>query len=373
VILRAAILRAADHDVVRPDPAADAPIRVDVPAAGAFALVMRDDTSACVRELDRRLTRWSAVSPGGLEPALAESYRSFQRDTRNALRGVARRPGGLVFHLVDARRLELAVRRRAGTGPLISLDPLVERAVYPLRVSRGFLLGGRAPVGLVPRPGAASIARQLAAMPGDTDAAGCTLIEDDVATGGTVAGVIRLLQDAGKRVRRVVPGIRLDESAQTGILGAAVDPVLQYRTVGAAWGERAVGLADPRNFLLGLSGLVVRLPDGTWGRAPYWLPFVRTSARVAIPADCDKEFAFRMVEANLRFFVRAERLARRTVRVADLHPAVRQVLVSLDMAQPLEPVCSVLQRLMTGMDRWIERIAELEEHDMDALAGSAAR
>ncbi|WP_328785374.1 hypothetical protein OIE52_02265 [Streptomyces canus] len=367
----------SDHRVVRPDPASAAPLRIDVPAGKTFVLIMRDDTAHCVRELSRRLTGGPAGPLGGpaprtaLGPALAEAYRDFQRDTRDTLRDVMRPSGRLEFHLVDAHRLELAVRGRAGHGPLISLDPLIERAVRPLRVSRGFLLGGRTGVGLVARPGAASLVRQLAGLPDDPTRQGYTLIEDDVCTGETLREVIGLLRATGRRVRQVVPGIRLDGTARPSILGATVAPVLQYRTVGAAGGAHAMELADPRNFLLGLSGLVVRLPDGGWGRAPYWLPFVSTAARIGTPAASDEEFALRLLEANLRFFARAERLVGRTVRVADLHPATRRLLRSLEVAQGPEPVRAVLERLMADLDRLGELIAELEERDARLPAGSA--
>ncbi|MFE7588982.1 hypothetical protein ACFU6K_06240 [Kitasatospora sp. NPDC057512] len=362
-----------DHLVVRPDPSAAATACVEAPATGAFTIVMRDDTSYCVRTLGRAPAGCGTVSPGGSAPAVAEAYRAFQRDLRDALRTVVPRPGGVLFHLVDAHRLELAVRRRVTGGPPVSLDPLLDRAVRPLRVSRGFLLGGRRQVGLVPRPGAAPIHDQIASLPPDTAGRGYTLIEDDIATGGTVAAVIRLFQDAGRRVRHVIPGIRLGGSPRSPILGASVDPVLHYRTAATGPDAPALDLLDPRNFLLGLSGLVVRLPDGTWGRTPYWLPFVSTSARLGGPAGADREFAALMLEANARFFARVDHLLRRTLRVADLRPDVRRPLLSLGMAEPAESVRSVLRELQAGMDSWSELIAEVEERGTDVPAGSAAR
>lgn len=367
------VTKAADHIVVRPDPSAGAPIRIDVPASGPCVVIMRDDTAHFVTELGRRLLRWSAAPPSGSVTALADGYRDFQRDLRDAYRSVLRlqRRDGVSFHLVDAHRLEAAVRHRAGHGPLISLDPLIERGVRTLRVSRGFPLGGRAPFGLVLRPGAPPIGRQLDSLRAYAGAKGCTLVEDDVCTGRTVASVISLLRAAGIPVRRIVPGVRLDGAEQARILGATIEPVLQYRTVGGARGESAVELTDPRNYLFGLSGLVVRLPDGSWGRAPYWLPFVETSARVGIPTGADREFAARMLEANLRFFARAQQLARRTIRVTDLHPSAHQLVLSLGIAEPREPVRSALEGIAAGMDRWIELIAGLE-HGTRTPAKSAA-
>ncbi|ORT58458.1 hypothetical protein [Streptomyces sp. CB03238] len=361
----------SDLRVVQPDPTLDAPTYVDVPAAGAFVLIMRDDTAYCVEQLCRRLSGRSAVPPGELSAALTESYRAFQDDLRGAFRDTAYGPRGIAFHVVDGHQLERSVRRWVGGGPVISLDPLVERAARPLRVSRGFLLGGRKALGLVPRPDTDPIGRQITTLLKNPPEHGYTLVEDDVSTGGTLAGVIRLLQEAGVRVRRAIPGIRLagtapTGTAPTGILGVAVDPVLQYRAVGAAGAERVMELTDPRNFLLGASGLVVRLPDRTWGRAPYWLPFVSTTARVGVAAAYEKEFAFGMLEANRRFFVRAGQVLGRTVRVADLPPATRRLLMSLDMASLSRPVCSVLEGLGVWMDRWIDVVAEsADRSDLD--------
>ena len=361
----------ADHYTVRPDPTSEKPVRVYLPVAGPFVMVMRDDTAYFSSELGRRLTlarSGGAQPPGSLAIELAEGYRGFQRDLREAFRRTWRRPGGIAFHLLDARRLELAVRHRVGGDRLISLDPLITRGASPLEVSRGYLLGGRTAVGLVPRPGAASLSTQIASLRGYASA-GCTLIEDDMCTGETIASVVRLLQAAGIPVRRVVPGIRLDGGALPGLAGTVVEPVLQYRT---AAGHDSVGAAaevtDPRNYLFGLSGLAVRLPGAGWGRAPYWLPFVRTSARVGIPTETEKEFARLVLEANLRFFARAERLLRRTMRIVDLLPPTRELMHSLQIADPLEPVRRVLEELMTRLDRWIELIADIEEGDTAARA-----
>ncbi len=362
---------ASDHHVVRPDPTADVTTCIDIPATGALVVVMRDDTLHCVRKMSHPLTEGGSLSSGDPDLAIAEIYRAFQRDVRNALRSVIPHPGGVLFHLVDAHRLELAVRHRVPCGPLVSLDPLVERAVWPLRVSRGFLLGGRRQVGLVPRPGAAPIHEQIASLPGDSAGQGYTLIEDDMATGGTVTDVIRLFQAAGRRVRCVIPGIRLGDSTRSGILGATVDPVLQYRAPRSGRGAPTMELIDPRNFLFGLSGLVVLLPDGTWGRAPYWLPFVRTSERLGSPAESDRDFAVLMLEANVRFFARVDQFTRCTVRVADLQPDVRRLLVSLGMTEPNASVRAVLRELMTRMDSWTDLITGIEERSASAPAGSA--
>ncbi len=344
-----------DGDVrqVTPDTGAYGPMVIEVPPEHPFVMVMRDDTSFCAETLGPRLaadTLDTGVADDAVatEHAVAASYRYFQQDVRGALRDAITHPNGVEFHLVNADELECAVRRRAGEGTLVSLDPLIRRAVVPLEVSRGFLLGGACQVGLVARPGARPIAVQLGALDPGSE---CTLIEDDICSGGTVTQVVGLLREAGVRVTHVVPGVRLPSARE---IGAVLDPVIEYRMTGGA--PNAVGLADPRNFLLGVSGLVVRLPAKGWGRAPYWLPFVSTAARIGIDSHYDRPFALAMIDANARFFARIERSVRRPIRVRHLHPAVRRLLASLGIAWDVTPMSAVLESLAAHLDRYTEEL-----------------
>ena len=259
-------------------PGRGTPLRIDVPVQHPFIMVMRDDTAHCVRELTGRLARRSRVSRARIAAAVGASYRRFHQEVRDSLREALARPHGVVFHVADPEALERAVRGRAGDRPLISLDPLVTRADGLLRVSRGYLLGGTRDVGLVPRPGAPPIADQLGALRRDLAGAECALVEDDVCTGGTVAVVARLLRAADIRVTRVVPGIRLASDGGTSTAGVPLSPVIDYRVPH----RDAVGLTDCRNYLLGMSGLVVRLPEMDGGGHRTGSP---SSARPPAPAS----------------------------------------------------------------------------------------
>ncbi|MEV0265862.1 hypothetical protein AB0I49_31640 [Streptomyces sp. NPDC050617] len=368
---------------------------------------MRDDASYCVRQLYDLLARRNPVPPEVLVPALKQSYFDFQEEVREAFRRMSGTSVDVAFHLVDAHRLEQAVRLRGRRDRIISLDPLIHRDVHRLRVSRGFLIGGSEPVGIVAGQRHRPMREQLGALA----AAGhsYTLVDDDIITGSTVSWVIRSLHDAGVRVRRVVPGIRVTDTDRSSIQGVPVEPVLQYRAVAtddraadrpaAGTGDRAavetgdraavgtgdrrgaraahrpdagaadgpaVGtdvraahrpameVVDTRNFLLGVSGLVVQAPDGEWARAPYWLPFVSTSARSGISPESDEDFAVCMLVANTNFFSRVGHLLGTPVRILDLHPMVRRLLSSLAVAAPQETVVAVLERLMGQMDDWLD-------------------
>lgn len=333
-----------------------AALYIEVAGTGPFVIVMRDDTSYCVKELTRTLGRGRSngvQAPRAAADVVSDNYRLFQADIRKALRKTIRHPGGVTFHVLDAQLLEQGVRHRAGTGPLLSLDPLIEEADHHLRASRGFLLGGEKHVGLVPSPGARSFHRQMATLPVDTE---YTLIEDDIFTGGTIKEVLRMLQRRGVRIGRVVPGIRLSDGADDLIPGFMVDPVLRYRILDSSEKTHPLEIADPRNFLLGISGLVVRLPNGNWTRAPYWLPFVRASARVGVSAECEEEFALLAMQANLDFYSRIQRSLGRTVRISDFLSPVRNLLPMLGFAHMSTPVCAALEQMMTYLDRHVETV-----------------
>lgn len=304
-----------------------------------FIMVMRDDTSHTVRHLA------AAVTPSGRLPAAAdlaavrEGYRRFRADLHRALRRAIARPAAL--HVVDAARLEATVRRRVGGRRSVSLDPLVHGDAA-LDLSRGFRLGGREWAGLVNRPGAPVLTHQLAGLRRRLEGKRLVLVEDDICSGTTVTQAIALLRRACLEVVEVVPGIRVAlEGRADELAGVPVRPVVDYRITGAA----GVELTDPRNYLLGGSGLVVRLPAGGWGRAPYWLPFVSTAARTCIEPDLEVRFAADMVAANARFFANLERATGRRVRVGDLAPAVHRTLVSLGWATSTTPVNDALTAL----------------------------
>ena len=184
-----------------------------------------------------------------------------------------------------------------------------------LMVSRRFDLGGIAMLGHVARPGAPPIEEQAAAIPPGE----YVLTDDDACTGATLSLVRSVLPD-----HVIVTDTRLD-----------VD--LRKRT-------GTVDLVDARDFLLGADqgGLVVALPDGTSGRAPYLRPFVDPGVRCRLPDDEVHPFC----EATWR--LNAHAYEGTSLRVADLPPAARATMLvaGFDAAEPLVDVCRQLADLV---------------------------
>jgi hypothetical protein len=159
------------------------------------------------------------------------------------------------------------------------------------------------------------VAEQLRALP----AGAYTLVDDDIASGFTMAQVKSLLPSE-VRVRRVVSLLR------DGPVPAVEHPVLD--------------VVDLRDLMLGATdaGLVVQLPDGTAARAPYALPYVSTVSRAKLPPSAEWDFSLAVWKLNFEFFASAAR----NVTVRDADPATAALLryVGFDQEQTLREVCA---------------------------------
>lgn len=193
----------------------------------------------------------------------------------------------------DVRAVRLADQRIPPSRfPVISLDPMLPGDLN-LAVSRRFDLGGATRRGHTARPDAPPLAEQCAALPAGEH----VLFDDDICTGGTVRFVRAQLPE---RVRIV----------GTRHLAVAGPP------------QERREIADSRDFLLGSTagGLVVVLPDGTLGRAPYALPCVDPGARASIPAAHIHTFSHAVWQLNAAFFEGSG------LTVADLPPAAGRLV-----------------------------------------------
>lgn len=186
--------------------------------------------------------------------------------------------------------------------PVISLDPMFP-AASNLALSRLFAPGGYESLGHVARPGYAPLTEQVRAL----DTGDYALRDDDRVSGATLDAVRALLP----------PTVRVRETR----LALAQEP-----------GE---DVADSRDFLLGSDdgGLVIALPDGGIGRAPYALPYVDPSVRCCVPPERVHEFSAVVWRLNERAF------AGTGLRVGDLPAPAKATFAWMGAALPLEEVC----------------------------------
>jgi hypothetical protein len=248
-----------------------------------------------------------ALRKGPWEPPLAPRLR-LRLEGRRAVATLARvdlpRFQSALLALLQSH-VRVAVTRSSDEvlgDEVITLDAMAAGG-RPLALSRLYALGGYEPLGHVARPGAPPLGEQLAGIPSGA----YTLHDDDRMTGSTLAFARELLRD------------RVTLAGEA--FAVSLDP--------------DEDLADSRDFLLGADhgGLVVRLPDGALGRAPYLLPYVDPAVRCGLPPEAARSFSIAVWEANERAF-RGSGL-----RVEDLPPAARAVVGWMGHDRSLEAVC----------------------------------
>jgi nicotinic acid mononucleotide adenylyltransferase len=189
---------------------------------------------------------------------------------------------------------------RAPEDDAISLDPMLP-ARHNLALSRLYAMGGYELLGFVPRPGSAPLTEQVARIP----AGRYTLRDDDYVTGGTLRMVESLLPPSVQIAHRVFALTR----------------------------DHDEDVLDARDFLLGAEhgGLVLSLPDGRVGRAPYLLPYVDPAARASIAHS--HAFSREVWQLNARLFSSTDLCTR------DLPAYARETFAAFGDAR-LEDVCS---------------------------------
>lgn len=223
------------------------------------------------------------------------------------IRGAHARVGTEVeFHWLRLDEQRAQVAALAGER-VLSIDAPI-RGDANLAVSRCFPLAGAGMGSVIsPRPGSAQLAEQLAELaPGDY-----VLVDDDVSTGATLAGV-RALLPAGVRVVR--------------------EHVLFRR-------DGQLDILDCRDFLAGSreGGLVVAAFDGSLARAPYCAPYVSASERASIPLAEELGFSCALWRLNEAFFARVSP----EIRLAEAGAAFAGLMRGLGFAPetPMAAVC----------------------------------
>lgn len=250
-----------------------------------------------------RAIRASSHSPAAAvvqhEPAQGLCLRVEDAAAVSTMRLGVDRWEGFAASLVDRLAQHIPVRVVTVTGhgpthPQASSEPFVAIGLdamlpigHPIAISRRFALGGYQQLGHVARPGSPPLELQVANLPPGP----LVVFDDDCFSGGTVRALEELL-----------PGRILGVHTQTTALP----------------GE---DLCDARDFLPGTDhgGLVVDLPDGTLGRAPYLLPYVDPAVRCCVPPDAALQFSLEIWRLAGQLFTGTG------IRVADLPAPARRL------------------------------------------------
>lgn len=317
--------------------------KVDVGADVDFAYVIRKDGEFAMKPIAARVAGEYRLDFTATKSILLEEYDSFVAKLVDLFKWGFVSKGNFELHLYDPAVLDAAIRKKSLDNPIVSLDPVMHQGVHDFAVSRGYYLSGIKDFSQIARPGTKTLSEQAYAIHLAVQDEPVSLAEDDIFSGGSVIASINALQENGVIIERVIPGIQVGKPEKLAEMGMIVDPVVLYEASDGKDIFDKVDLGDPRDYLLGASGLVIKLLNGEYGRSPYILPFVSTTARASIPQEHEREFALKVLQANADFFSAIEEKIGRPILLSQMSEdflVMMCIQFSFDKNTPMNQVVS---------------------------------
>lgn len=319
--------------------------------------IMRKDAAFTMTSLAERIGASSDLSK------LLSSYNLFCDNLFRTLIAAYSGKGNAYLHLYEAEDLEEKIGAEIQDKVAVSLDPLID--INSFKVSRGYYLGGMVDHGQVNRPGADTLNNQAAHLASILGLAHLTVIEDDVFSGGSLLSALSHLTNHGLLATRIIPGIQIGLPQKILDQGINVSPVVKYQPGGAFDIFDKVDLGDPRDFLLGVSGLVVKLPSGQYGRLPYILPFVSTSARASLPKPQEKQFGLNALDMAVDFYGSAKTALDLDIKLVHVDPYFSLAMQELFGFKPQASMLDIASWAKDNMDEIWQMIKQKGEAQHD--------
>ncbi|MBL7159571.1 HAD hydrolase family protein [Candidatus Microgenomates bacterium] len=324
-----------------------------------FVYIMRKDGNFTMTPIVESLTSEYSLDQEQTKQILLEEYDLFFSKLADVFLWAFSSKGKIELHLYDPDILDQKEKEKAGILPIISLDPLMTKGVHEFEVSRGYYSGGKKDHGQVNRPGSKWLDYQAKQLAEELGVVPVCVVEDDIFSGGSLIKALGALLKAGVIIQKVIPGIQVGNPTKLEEMEIVVDPVVKYKAVDGSDIFDKVDLGDPRDFLLGASGLVIKLPDGGYGRAPYVLPFVSTAARASIPNETEKEFALKVLQANFEFFQRTEERINKSILLKHMDSYFVQLMHNLYGFDSNTPMSQVVAWSIENLDSLWKRNSDL--------------
>lgn len=294
--------------------------KVEVGTSVDFIYIMRKDGDFTMSPIAQSIANEYSTNEEEIKQILLGEYDTFFSKLADILQWSYSPKGNFQLHLYDSKKLEAGIRTKAEEIPIISLDPLMNQRVLEHKVSRGYFLSGRKDFGQVSRPGTSPLSNQALEIAYLLNGSPAIVAEDDIFSGGSVIASLAELKNSGVQVQKLITGIQVGKPSKLSELDISVDPIVIYQTTDGTDIFDRVDLGDPRDYLLGASGLVIKLSNGNYGRAPYILPFVSTSARAGIPQEKEREFAVKVLKANFDFYKNFESIIGKPILLKNMDP-----------------------------------------------------
>jgi len=279
---------------------------VEIGSGVDFVYIMKKDAEFTMNPIAEKMATDLGIEEEALRGKLIEAYDSyFLQLTQFMIWGFSHR-GNTEFHIFHHDELEIKAREKSTGTPLISLDPQIYSNVEKFEVSRAYYPGGVNEFGQVSRPGTIPLDQQAELIAASLSGQQVNVTEDDIFSGGSAVSALEKLVASGVAIKDVIPEIQIGDAEKIKEMGIGITPIVKYSTEDGSDIFDKVDLGDPRDFLIGASGLVIKMPNGEFGRAPYILPFVSASARASIPKSKEQEFSHKVLQISSQFFQNIE-------------------------------------------------------------------
>jgi hypothetical protein len=338
--------------------------KVEVGSDVDFVYVIRKDGNFTMNPIAESIVEDYGLDYSTARDVLLQEYDVFFAKLISSFKWGYASKGNFEAHLFNPNDLDKAVRAKSQDNPLISLDPLMNQGVHEFKVSRGYYLGGKKDFSQIARPGSELLPLQAQNISTKLNRSSASVAEDDIFSGGSVIASINSLLECGVTIDKVIPGIQVGKPEKLAVMGVKVDPVVAYEASDRKDIFDKVDLGDPRDYLLGASGLVVCLPNGEYGRSPYVLPFVSATARASIPQEAEKEFSLKVLQANFDFFYNVEKRIGKPIVLSQMNPdfmVMMNVMFGFDKNATMGQVVSWAMNNMDRIWELNQKLGEMQE------------
>lgn len=341
-----------------------------------YLVILREDYSGSLKHLWQSLGQLASAGEQ-VEAAVCEEGAFFMKRLMHSMSaGYEHHPdpqmGGQVrFEILSGDDIKTNIRNSTQNSWVISVDHLLGLDCPQFEISHLWTLDGRTRCtanpgqskydagalsnGAVPRPGSLPLSDQLARMKRQYLAEGrgreLVLQDDIVFSGVTMKSVVDLFHQVGMAPQRIVLSIGIGSPEDLLALGVKVDPVVQYL---APKGEdifKFVNMYGFADYLVGGAGLVVLLPSGKVGRAPYIQPFLAPEFQAQVDPRQTREFSIGILEANRAFYKELQSEFNVELLVEHLDPAFAALLLDVHGQTPNTPIDKILDWSVRDIDK----------------------
>lgn len=338
---------------------------ITIPQETDYVFIFRKDGKFSMSPISLMFSADYKIDSRDVNQVLQEEYDIFFHKLTNIMSWGHASKGNFEIHLFEPDDIDKVIRKKAGTSQIISLDPLLhEEGIRDLNVSRGYFPGGKKTIGQVARPGADRLSEQINKIKREIGSRPSVLVDDDFFRGVSIQAALTELESAGINISTIMPGIKVGNTESLTKRGYKVDPVVSYKRNDGLDPLEKINLADPRDYLMGVSGLVTKLPDGSLGRSPYVIPFVPPSEKTGIPSTLDNAFSQFVLQANLEFFQRVEQKLGKPLLIKHMDPHFMRMMhdvYGFDNSTPVKHVVAWSMNHAKEIWQYTQDISSIEQ------------